>query len=155
MADQVKVLGVRCSNRDFSYAVLAGTKNAPEQLDVQTLTYPRGFAKPQSLHWLVQEVDGLLRTYSIQKIVIKRFEGKVRGGPFEERVEYEAAVILAGGAQGIRAVFKKMKSTIAKDLGQKGRPKYLANLDTSWVPEFASFAEKQKEAIQAAWSELP
>jgi hypothetical protein len=62
--------------------------------------------------------------------------------------------MLAGGARGMRAVFKKVKSTIAKDLGQKGRSKYLANLDTSWAPTFDGFSDKEKEAIQAAWSEL-
>jgi hypothetical protein len=115
------VLGVRCSNRDFAYAILGGSKETPEQVAVRTIPYPKGFAKPQSLHWLAQEVDGLLNRHSVEKIVIKRIEGKTRGGPFEERVEHEAAVMLAGGARGMRAVFKKVKSTIAKDLGQKGR----------------------------------
>jgi hypothetical protein len=151
----MSVLGVRCSNRDFAYAVLSGTKSQPAQVDVQTLPYPKGFAKPQSLQWLLQEVDGVLNKHSIDKIVIKRFEGRTRGGTFEERVEHEAAVILAGAIRGMKAIFKKLRSQIAKDLGQKGRPKYLANVDTSCFRNFDGRNDKEKEAIQAAWSELP
>jgi hypothetical protein len=154
MTEQLTVLGVRCSNRDFAYAVLSGSKATPHQIEVRSLTYPKGFGKPQSLHWLAQEVDALLNRHSVQKIVIKRFEGQTRGGPFEERVEHEAAVMLAGGARGMRAVFKKVRSTIAKDLGQKGRAKYLTNLDTSWTPGFDGLSDKEKEAVHAAWSEL-
>jgi hypothetical protein len=75
------VLGVRCSNRDFAYAILGGSKETPEQVAVRTIPYPKGFAKPQSLHWLAQEVDGLLNRHSVEKIVIKRFEGKHVEGP--------------------------------------------------------------------------
>jgi hypothetical protein len=144
------ILGVRCSNRDFAYAILDGTKQTPSQLKIATLSYPRGFAKPQSLHWLFQEADALLRRHGIEKIVLKRFEGKSRGAPFEDRVEHEAAVILAAAERGMKAVSKKVKSQIAKDLGQKGRARYLAELDTSWLPSFGTLSDKEKEAVQAA-----
>ena len=151
----VRVLGVRCSNRDFAYAILDGTKQAPEQIGVASLNYPRGFAKPQSLHWLFQEAHGLLRRHRIEKVVLKRFEGRQsRGSSFEDRVEHEAAVILAAAEFGLKAVFKKVKSQIAKDLGQKGRARYLSSLDTSSFPLFDNQGEKEKETIQAAWSEL-
>lgn len=148
------VLGVRCSNKDFTYAVLDGKKAEPKLLVRETLTYPAGFSRPQSLYWLFQEVNALSEKHKITKIVIKRFEGRTRGQTFEDRVEYEAAVMLSAGSRGSRAVFKKVKSTIAKDLGQKGRAKYLANLDTSPFPNFPELTEKEKDAIQAAWSEL-
>jgi hypothetical protein len=148
------VLGVRCSNRDFTYAILDGTKQEPQQIEVATLSYPKGFAKPQSLHWLFQEAEGLLQRHQVDKIVLKRFEGQSRGTPFEERVEHEAAVILAAAKRGMRAVFKKVKSQIAKDLGQKGRARYLAELDASKLPAYENLREKEKEAVQAAWSEL-
>jgi len=52
-------------------------------------------------------------------------------------------------------IFKKVKSTIAKDLGLKGRGHYLrTELDTSVIPGFAGKPDKEKEAILAAWSEL-
>ena len=149
------VLGVRCSNKDFSYAVLDGTKQAPALVACGTLSFPAGFAPAQSLFWLFQEATDLLEAHSISKIVIKRFEGKARGGSFEVRVEHEAAVMLAAGARGNHAVFKKVKSTLAKDLGQKGRARYLAQLDTSWAPEYSDLPPNQQEAVQAAWSELP
>lgn len=149
------ILGVRCSNRDFAYAILDGRRDTPELVKVGTLSYPKGFVKPQSLHWLFQEADGLFRQNGIEKLVIKRFEGQSRGAPFEDRVEHEAAVILAAAQRGMKVVFKKVKSQIAKDLGQKGRARYLAALDTSWLPCFGDLSEKEKEAVHAAWSELP
>jgi hypothetical protein len=149
------VLGVRCSNRDFRYAVVDGRKTAPTVVRLETLLLPQGFASSQALHWLFQEVTDLLGGHTIGKIVIKRFEGQSRGKPFEERVGLEAAVMLAAGAKGMKGVFKKGKSTLAKDLGQKGRARYLTNVDTSVLPQFVAFTEKQQEAVLAVWSELP
>ena len=52
-------------------------------------------------------------------------------------------------------IFRKVKSTIAKDLGLKGRGHYLqTELDTSVIPGFGSKSEKEKDAILAGWSEL-
>ncbi len=148
------ILGVRCSNKDFAYAVLDGTKGAPQQVELKTLPFPKGFKAAQSLHWLNQEVSDLLEKHAIDKVVIKRFEGRTRGATFETRVEHEAAVMLAAASKGMTAVFKKVKSTIAKDLGKKGRARYLATLDTSHFPGYADLSDKQREALQAAWSEL-
>jgi hypothetical protein len=148
------VLGVRCSNKDFTYIVLDGTKAAPRLIVCETLVLPKGFAPAQSLHWLFQEVTSLIAKHSVWKIVIKRFEGRSRGSAFETRVEHEAAVMLAAGAQGNHAVFKKVNRTLAKDLGQKGHARYLSHLNVSWVQNYSRLSDKQKEALQAAWSEL-
>ncbi|MBI1954953.1 MAG: hypothetical protein HYS38_01005 [Acidobacteria bacterium] len=150
----MSVLGIRCSNRDFSYAVLDGTKKSPQLPEVKTIPYPKGFAESQSLQWLYHEIDELRKKYMFDKIVIKRSEGQTRGRAFEERVEHEATVMLAAADHGIKAVFKKVKSTIAKDLGQKGWARYLSNLDTSGFPNFSLLTEKQREAVLAGWSEL-
>ena len=70
-------------------------------------------------------------------------------------MENETAFMLAGAIRGMKAIFKKVKSTIAKDLGQKGRAKYLVNLSTETIPEFGELHEKVQEAVIAARSELP
>jgi hypothetical protein len=136
------------------FAILDGTKTKPIIVEINRLQYPNGFVKSRSLHWLMQEVEGLIQNNSIDKIVIKANEGQTANKAYEDRIEHEAAVILAGARLGIHAVFKKRKSTIAKDLGQKGRAKYLANLDTSNFPNFQGYKDKEKEAIYSAWSEL-
>ena len=62
---------------------------------------------------------------------------------------------VAGGTEGMNAIFKKLKSTIAKDLGLKGRAHYLqTSLDTSVIPGFGGRGGKEQEAILAGWSEL-
>lgn len=62
--------------------------------------------------------------------------------------------MLAVADTGNSAVVKKVSSTIAKDLGQKGRARYLAQLDMSWDGQFSDRNAKKKEAILVAWSEL-
>ncbi len=148
------VLGVRCSNKDLTYAVLSGTKKSPVLATLDAVAFPKGYTKPNSLRWLVLEIDGIITKHQIKIIVIKSSEGMTRGKAFEDRVEHEAAVQIAAANRGLKWIFKKVKSTIAKDLGQKGRAHYLAQLDTSSLPEYDSRSEKEKEAILAAWSGL-
>jgi hypothetical protein len=148
------VLGVRCSNKDFTYAVMDGERTGPCIVEVRTVLLPKGYAPSQALYWLYQEVTDLLVRQAVTAVVIKRFEGRSRGNAYEERVEREAAVMLAAGAKGMKAVFKKGNSTLAKDLGQKGRARYLANLDTSGLPQFGTLTEKQQDAVHAGWSGL-
>jgi hypothetical protein len=46
-----------------------------------------------------------------------------------------------------------MSSTISKDLGLKGKGKYLkTKLDTSPIKDFENYAQKVQEAILVAWS---
>jgi hypothetical protein len=50
---------------------------------------------------------------------------------------------------------RKVKATIAKDLGLPGKPRSLTtDLDASVFPEYKDAPEKIKEAILVAWSEL-
>ena len=52
-------------------------------------------------------------------------------------------VIVAGANAGLRRIQRKVSATIAKDLGLKGRARYLrTKLDTSQIPEFANSPEK-------------
>ena len=149
------VLGIRCSNKDFTYVIMSGSKTTPRIDTSETNTYPCNFAQPRSLLWFVQEIEQLLSRHNINKIVIKGFEGRARGKSYQERVEYESAIFIAAAKNGLNAVFRKVKSTIAKDLGLKGRAHYLqTSLDTSVIAGYAAKPEKEKDAILAAWSEL-
>lgn len=149
------VLGIRCSNSDFSYAVLSGSKDAPTLEYEGSNKIPRNYSKPRALSWFVQEVEEIITRHEIKKIVMKGFEGQVKTKTYEERVELETAVYIAASKFGLNAVFKKVSSTIAKDLGLKGKKHYLTTqLDTSVIPNFAEKSEIRREAIFAAWSEL-
>ena len=149
------VLGIRCSNSDFVYAVVSGSRQAPIVLYEETIKVPKNYSKTRLLQWFIQEIEGIINKHQIKKIVIKRFEGRTRGKTYEERVELETAVYVAAGRLGVNGVFKKVRSTIAKDLGLKGRAHYLQTaLDTSAIADYDGKSEREKEAIQAAWSEL-
>jgi len=49
---------------------------------------------------------------------------------------------------------RQVKSTMAKDLGFKGRGRYLATLDTSAIASFTQLDDKIQEAVLVAWSGL-
>lgn len=149
------VLGVRCSNTDITYAVLTGTRAAPEVLESETLAFPKGYQKPQRLKWVVQEAHGIIQKYSVSVVVAKKYEGRQKGNDYEDRVEAEAAVAVAAADNGIKAFYKKQKNTIAKDLGLKGKAKYVdTKLDTTVISEFEGYSPKIKDAVLAAWSAL-
>jgi hypothetical protein len=132
-----------------------GGRVAPTVVASNSLAYPKNYARQRSLQWFTQEVEELIKKYSVQSIVIKRSEGRTKGRSFEERVEYEAAVYLAAARCCVTAISKKVKSTIAKDLGLKGRAHYLqTGLDTSLIPGYSQYTEKEQEAIICAWSDL-
>ena len=151
----MSVLGVRCSNKDFTYVIMSGSKENPKINTSETNTYPRNFSKPRVLLWFVQEIELYISRHDAKRIVLKGFEGRSRGKTYEQRVEYEAAVFIAAARKGVNAVYLKVKSTIAKDLGLKGRAHYLeTSLDTSHIPGYATKTNKEKDAILAAWSEL-
>jgi hypothetical protein len=149
------VLGIRCSNKDFTYVVLEGSKDTPKLTCLESVQYPTNYSRSRCLFWLVQEVKALISRYGVERIVMKGFEGRTRDKTYEHRVESEAAVFIAAAEAGITGVFKKVKSTIAKDLGFKGRGHYLQSaLDTSLIPEYEQSGDRAQDAILAAWSEL-
>ena len=149
------ILGLRCSNGDYSFAVLSGSLDSPTVDDSGTIHAPKGFSRPQLLKWFFQELQDLHARHGIRCIVMKGSEGMAnRGGSFIERIELEAMAFYAGAELGIRPVHRKVKSQIAKGLGQKGKAKYLERVDTSVIDSFAQLSPKVQEAVLAAWSEL-
>ncbi|MCX2982712.1 hypothetical protein EYC98_17760 [Halieaceae bacterium IMCC14734] len=156
MAKKRISLGLRFSNSDYTFAVMDSTKASPNIVELSTVVCPKGFHRSQTLKWLVQEIDGIFaRHEGISIVTIKRFEGRSKGNTFEERVENEATAYIAAANVGLKAVYKKMGSTLAKDLGLKGKAKLLkTELDTSMIPNFSDYGDKEKDAILSAWSEL-
>lgn len=148
--------GIRCSNTDFSYSILEGSKKAPILKEKHSINYPVGYSLPFSLKWFRQELIEIIKKNNVDVLVIKCSEGlAARNKTFVDRVSFEGIVLLASAETGIRNVSKKVKSTIAKDLGLKGRAKYLTTiLDTKLIPGFEELTEKEKDATLAAWSEL-
>jgi hypothetical protein len=148
------ILGVRCSNKDFAYALVSGDTASPQLITCRTLAYPKNFEHHSALLWFVQELEQLIHKNNVAALVLKKSEGRTKSGTFEARVEFEAAAQIAAAKLNLSRVFKKVKSTLAKDLGLKGRAHYLEVLDTSAIPQFDDYSEKEQEAILCAWSEL-
>jgi hypothetical protein len=104
---------------------------------------------------MLQEIQSLIDRHNPDKITMRASESARAGSTYEHRIELEGAVYAAASTRGLKAVFKKRRSTIAKDLGLKGRARYLVTaLDTSPLPDYETLSQKAQDAVQAAWSEL-
>jgi len=146
-------LGVRCSNSDYSIAILSGSRTSPEIIRKVCNGSPNGYKTARRLKWFLQEFEDIFNAIEIDEIVVKGTEPMAqKGGSYAERVENEAMIFLAAERKGITSIVKKVKATIAKEHGLKGRGKYLATLDFSVFPKFEEESEKMKEAIIAAWA---
>jgi len=147
-------LGIRCSNHDFSFAILSGTKISLKVDQTENIAFPKGYSKQSSLTWFLQELHTLFeKNPSIKVIGIKSAEPMAsRNKAFVERVEYETIVYLAAANFGIKAIFKKPKVTIAKDLGLKGKSKYLNDLECPFFPDLKEKSDKIQESVLVAWS---
>lgn len=153
----MNVFGIRCSNKDFAYAVMSGSKALPSLVVSAIHSYPKGYSGPEILKWLLQEVESLNKQHGVSRWVIKGAEPMAaKGKPYAFRVECEAMTSLAAANCGSSSVLRKVKATIAKDLGLPGKAKSLTEkLDHSLVPGLSDMTEKEFEAVVVAWSELP
>lgn len=151
------ILGLRCGNSDYAYAILEGGSKRPIVIEELLVAYPPDYKRPKLLRWFYQEMEGLLAKHSISRVVIKGAEPMAtRDRAFVERTEHEAIVMLAAATSGITRISRKVKATMAKDLGLKGKAKYLeTKLDKSVIDGFEDRSTKLQEAILAGWSELP
>jgi hypothetical protein len=150
----MRILGVRCSNTDYTCCLLSGDAGSPQIEAIKHVNYPNGFTEAETIRWLHQEFQAICCAQSIDGVGIKRAEPNVqRSNSLELRIQAEGIVSLAAAEAGCCAVKRKVGSTVAKDLGLKGKAKYLqTKLDTSAIPDFDSRSAKEKEAILVAWS---
>lgn len=151
----MSIFGFRCSNTDFAYCVLSGTKNSPMVEAAELITYPKGFSEPEVLKWLHQEVFQIFGKHGCSSVAIKKPELSVkRSNSLDTRIECEGIITLASADAGCLSVKRIINASIAKGLGLKGKSRYLKTLDTSPVRNFDSYPSKVQEAIVAAWSNM-
>jgi hypothetical protein len=150
----MEVLGFRFSNTDYAYCRMSGTREAPSVQTAKAIAFPAGFEEAEILRWLHQDLQSLFEGNEIQAVGIKKPEATVRrSNALEFRVQCEAIASLVSAESGCSAVERRVKATIAKHLGLKGRGKYLqTTLDTSPIPDFGRYPPKVQEAILVAWS---
>lgn len=152
----MNILGIRCSNSDYAYAVITGTKESPELVVSDIIAFPKGYSPPEIMKWLLQELESINTKYDISRWVIKGAEPMaMRDKAYTSRVEFEAMVSLSAVNKGNSNVCRKVKSTIAKNLGLKGTAKALViDLDYSLIDGLKNMKDKEFESVVAAWSEL-
>jgi hypothetical protein len=148
------VLGVRCSNTDYAYCVLSGTRDAPSVEAAELILFPKGFSEPELLKWLHQEMAKVFNSHECGAVGIKKPEVPVkRSNSLETRIQCEAIVSLAAAEAGCLSVQRLVKASIAKRLGLKGKANYLrTQLDTTPIDGFDDYTLKVQEAILVGWS---
>ncbi len=150
----MKVLGIRCSNNDYTYCILSGTQEIPKVKILRQVAFPANFSAAEALRWFHHEMQEVFNGWNVEAVGIKKPETTVkRSNSLEMRIQNEAIVTLTAAEKGCMVVSRKVKSTMAKDLGLKGKGKYLeTKLDTTAFEGFEQFPPKKKEAILVAWS---
>ena len=149
------VLGLRCSSRDYAYAVLDGTRANPVVVASGQVQFPKNQSRVQAAYWFYQELEGILAKHKCGGIVIRGSESRTKDKSLIERVEHESMAYPVASQRGIKLVIRKVRSTLAKDLGLKGKASYLSTkLDCSVISEFEKMPEKVQEAVICGWSEL-
>ncbi len=149
----MKVLAVRCSNTDFAYAIVDGTLRRPNLLECNLTTYPNGYEEHSLLLWFHQEITELFDTHNPDQLAVKAPETNViRSNALDLRIRIEGIALMSAAKVGCSQACRKVKSTMAKGLGIKGKARYLATFDTSAITDFNSFSTKEQEAILVGWS---
>ncbi len=149
-----RTVGFRFTNKGFAFAVVEGTRSAPNLVDSATIQCPKAFKPCEIAKWTKHELDAILKKYAPNFVCIKSFEGRSKGTAYEERVRLEGIAHFCASDLGLKDLGRKRKSTIAKDLGLKGRARYLDTLDTSPIDKFPELDLLVKEAVLVAWSDL-
>jgi hypothetical protein len=150
------ILGIRCSTSEFSFAIIEGTLKTNKLLLSARTKYPNGYNHCELLKWLHNEIGDLITKYKPNGIGVKGTEAMgMKGKSYGERMELEAMIFLQAAENGIKYAKRKVNGTIAKDLGLKGKGKYLADgVDYSGITDFEKLSQHLQEAVQVALSML-
>lgn len=150
----MKVLALRCSNTDFAHVVIEGTRKAPAIVTSGATRFPKGYDEHEIFRWFHQEIADLLNSHRPDGLAVKAAESMVkRSAALEARLRVEGIALMSAAESGCQIAQRKVRSTIAKDLGLKGKSRYLeTKLDTSPILDFDSYNSKIQEAILVGWS---
>lgn len=150
----MNILGLRCSPSEFCYVVLKGSKEDWELVIQKKLKLPTGYTRPELIRWFSQEIASIIKEHKISDIGIKGTEAmRMKGKAYGERMELEAMIYLNAAESGIINVYRKVNATIAKDLGFKGKGKYLAEgVDYSNIDDYEKMSSQLQEAVQVGLS---
>lgn len=152
----MSILGIRCSSKDFSFSIVKGKQDTVILVDSGTFTFPKSYSESETLKWLSQEIEGIITKYSIHGIGIKGVEPMgMKGKNYGARMEKEGIIFFQAAINDIKYIKRKVKGTIAKDLGMKGKGKYLeTKADFSGIVGYDTTNKNTQESIQVAISML-
>jgi len=148
------ILGLRCSPSEFSYSIIEGNQRTHKLIHSGRIKNPSGYNHCDLLKWFYHEIGELITKYKIYAIGVKGTEPMgMKGQSYGERMELEAMIFLQASMSGIKYAKRKVNATIAKDLGLKGKGKYLATgFDYSAITNFSEMSVHLQEATQVALS---
>jgi hypothetical protein len=148
------ILGIRCSPKEFSYSVIEGNQRVHKLIHSCRIKFPNGYSHSELLKWFYHEIAEILKKHEISAVGVKGTEALgMKGKSYGERMELEGMIFLQASMSGIKYAKRKVSGTIAKDLGLKGKGKYLEDgFDYSAISNFKEMSDHLQEATQVALS---
>lgn len=133
-----------------------GKQESASLVESGTITFPKGYTEAETQKWLSQEIEGIIKKHNVYGIGIKGVEPMaMKGRSYGERMEKEGIFFLQAALCGVKYIKRKVKSTIAKDLGMKGKGKYLeTKADFTKIVGYEKANKNTQESIQVALSML-
>lgn len=123
----MKSLGIRCWNDKFSYVILTGTQEEPEEVESNQLNLPNNRSRPQQLAWLRKEIHELLDKHEISIGCFKATEPISRSKD-PKRGELEGVVQEAGISHDSQIIIEpRIKSQLNSKTNAR-KTKYLGEL---------------------------
>lgn len=149
-------LGLRFTNKAYTYVLLDGVFTAPQILSNESFQFPKNYSRPKVLVWLYKELASLVTTRNAEHILIKGMEplATKNGLAAIHRLENEAIIYLIAGQNGIDCIERVVDATVASRLRLTGTGKRLQSYKFCEEMFGEEPDDKTKDALLAAWVKM-
>jgi len=151
-----RVLGLRAEARQFFWAVLEGTQDAPLVAAQDKAIAPAGADEASALAWFRGRARHLFEAYKPDAVMLRTPEFSARAGNTDgarRRLRVEGVLLEVSHAAGLK-VSAGALVTISSNLGTRSAKKYLEAGEVRGL-DISKQATPAKEAILVAISGLP
>jgi Holliday junction resolvasome RuvABC endonuclease subunit len=147
-------IGIRCWPDKFAFAVADGSVDHPQLLEANVVRFPSGLKRPGFLHWISDELKGILRRHHIDRAAFKAIETTAQKNvSLLRRAEVEGvvqAVIYEAGCHNVTGLNKQQLKSRIK-LNDKASELSQAVKDSGLLTGLAKDCE---DAVLVAWALL-
>jgi hypothetical protein len=147
-------IGIRCWPDKFAFAVADGSVERPRVVEAKVVPFPSRLSRPGFLHWISEELKGILRRHHIDGAGFKSIEATARKNmSLLHRAEVEGvvqAVIYEAGCHSVGGLNKQQLKSRIK-LNDRASELPQAAKDSGLMRGLANDCE---DAVLVAWALL-